>query len=535
MLDVAIVGGGLSGLVLADGLNRNGRRFSLFEARARLGGRIESVWSEKAKMRVDVGPTWFWPQTQPALSALISELELEIFAQYETGEVLHLRDPDKVPDVELSNLHDGARRLSGGMASLVEALTSRIPQSTVHLSHELTSVKDCGDYVQLVFLSGGQMVKVTARTVVLAIPPRLLKERVVFEPELPEDLSQAMESAQTWMASSAKVVLGYERPFWRESGLAGNAFVSHGQAMLCEIHDACDASAGKAALAGFLALSPDDRELFTVGLPMLMSNQLGQVFGAEAETGQQHYRDWAREPFTCSPRDRAEVQAETTGTANPLLRRALWQNKLHFAGSEVAVQGAGYMEGAVQAADRARSLVLKALSPGIPSTGDVQGAFEGLSGNARSLAQFASWVDAQTLEAFDRYRANLTERLSSQERDQLTQRSVLDAFETTLDLALTYLGQLEFNMAGIPVENGRSALMSDIQAPFRNLLETLMEDVTSFNRTSCALSNFPYEHHLSNEYRQTILRDLAAVWREFSLAANRLLLSRVRVGNRFDG
>jgi monoamine oxidase len=50
--------------------------------------------------------------------------------------------------------------------------------------------------------------------------------------------------------------------------------------------------------------------------------------------------------------------------------------------------------------------------------------------------------------------------------------------------------------------------------------------VIAFNRTSCALSNFPHEHQLSKEYIQTILRDVAAAWQEFSLSANRLLLAK---------
>jgi monoamine oxidase len=69
-------------------------------------------------------------------------------------------------------------------------------------------------------------------------------------------------------------------------------------------------------------------------------------------------------------------------------------------------------------------------------------------------------------------------------------------------------------------------LTPDIQEPFRDFLRSLLDDVIAFNRTSCALSNFPDEHKLSNEYVQTILRDLAAAWREFSLTANRILLAK---------
>lgn len=523
MLDVAIVGGGLCGLAVAEELRRAGREFALFEARARLGGRIESRWNERARMRVDLGPTWFWPETQPAISGLVDALELASFGQHDTGEVLHLKDADKTPEIESVAVHAGARRLAGGMASLVDALASRLPRERIHLDHELTSVKDRGDYIQLLFLRGGHLVKVTARAVVLAVPPRLLEERVLFEPELPEETRVAMRETATRMASSAKVVLGYDRPDWRDAGHAGNAFVSHGQAVLGEIFDACDADGDKAALGGFLALTPDDRDRFSVGLPMLIANQMAQVFGPQAEHGERHYRDWATERFTCATLDRADLaDSERADTSNPLLRRPMWDGKLHLSGTETAARGSGYLEGALQAA----SHVIAAIG-GMAIAASQAGRFVGYaSGNATYLAQFSAWVQERSDPAFDHYRRNLNERLSEQDRDQLTQRAVLETVEATLDEALVFLGQLDFDMAGIAVENGRSALMPEIQAPFREFLQTLMDDVIAFNWTSCALSNFPYEHKLSNDYKQTILRDVAAAWREFSLAANRLLLSR---------
>jgi monoamine oxidase len=69
-------------------------------------------------------------------------------------------------------------------------------------------------------------------------------------------------------------------------------------------------------------------------------------------------------------------------------------------------------------------------------------------------------------------------------------------------------------------------LIPKLQQPFRDLMQSVMDDVTAFNRTSCALSNFPDEHRLSREYTHVIFRDIAAAWQEFSLSANRMLLAR---------
>ena len=95
-----------------------------------------------------------------------------------------------------------------------------------------------------------------------------------------------------------------------------------------------------------------------------------------------------------------------------------------------------------------------------------------------------------------------------------------------LGKALDVLEGLPFDMSAVTVERGRSALTPEVQKPFRNFMQSLLDDVVAFNRTSCALSNFPGEHHLSKEYVQTILRDIAAAWQEFSLSANRLLLAK---------
>lgn len=53
----------------------------------------------------------------------------------------------------------------------------------------------------------------------------------------------------TWMAAQAKVVVSYARPFWRDVGQLGNAFVTHEQAVVSEIFDACDLTVTSAALA----------------------------------------------------------------------------------------------------------------------------------------------------------------------------------------------------------------------------------------------------------------------------------------------
>jgi monoamine oxidase len=531
MLETAIVGGGLCGVALAWRLRRQGRVAAVFDARQRLGGRILSVTSAASGLAMDLGPTWFWPQTQPLVASLIAELGLVSIPQHEDGTTLRLLDPDGRPErIDSNNVHAGARRLEGGMASLIDALAAELPPDLTHLGHILTQVTDRGDHVVLEFVAGDDVVAFETRHVVLALPPRLLEEHVRFEPGLDYSVREAMRGADTWMAAQAKVVIGYDRPSWREAGWSGSAFVSHEQAVIGEIFDACDGSAGKAALGGFLALSPQLRTDFSAGLPLLMANQMMQVFGPALEQGEQHFQDWATEPHTCSSRDLSSFRADHADVANPMLRRPQWDGKLHLGGSETAARGAGYLEGALEAARRIELALGRAWAAADSHEPDASagcGQPDTVTPiNVASLARFGAWVAAQGDAAFDSYRHRLNRSLSAQQRDQLTQRALLETMEDVFDQALVVLRDLEFDMEATTVERGRSSLIPDLQQTFGALMRSALDDVVAFNRTSCALSNFPDEHHLSKEYTQVILRDIAAAWQAFSLSANRLLLAK---------
>ncbi len=539
MLETAIVGGGLCGVALARSMQMQGRAFALFDARPRLGGRVLSVVSARTGTIVDLGATWYWPDTQPLMTRLIAELRAESgddagltdFPQHDDGIVLHLRNPDKKPDeVTDQPVYGGARRLGGGMSRLIAAMAKNLPPQALRLGHVLTVVRDRRDHVALDFQCRDGRIEILARRVVLALPPRLIDEHVRFEPGLDEATRAAMRSTGTWMASRAKVVIAYDRRLWRDAGQSGNAFVTHEQAVIGEIFDACDMTATKAALGGFLALSPDQRQAFKSGLPLLMDNQMGQVFGPGLGEGEQHFQDWATEPFTCSTSDRNAPLAAHTGFGNPLMRRALWGGRLHLGSSETATHGAGYLEGGLEAAMRINRALARTPASAAEDTPNIIGydaiRMATTSPNAASLGRFRSWVVTQADTAFDSYRARLNRNLALQRQDQLTQRAILEAVEEVYSNALDVLDGLPFDASGVVVEHGRSGLTPEVQAPFRDFMNSLFDDVIAFNRTSCALSNFPDEHLLSKDYVQTILRDIAAAWQEFSRSANALLLAK---------
>jgi monoamine oxidase len=521
MLETAIVGGGLCGLALASGLEAQGRPFALFEARSRLGGRVLSVASEKTGMRVDLGPTWFWPETQPGMTRLVADLGLVSFAQNDGGTVLRLHDHDKKPvPTAGESVHGGARRVEGGMASIIEALAGRVPADVLHLDHALQVVIDRGDHVELQFRHGDALVTIVARRVVLAVPPRVVDEQVRFEPTLDETLVEAMRETYTWMAGEAKGLIAYEHPLWREAGYSGNAYVTHEQAVFGEVFDACDATGTRAALGGFLALPPSLRRSFEAGLPMLMGNQMAQLFGPELEHGEQHFQDWATEDFTCSRRDLIPPD-DHPHYGNPMLRQIFWSGKLFFGSSETATYAGGYMEGAL---DSARRLVrdVGRLAPPIARTGQAAAEID----NGLAIAEFGRFVGGQQAQVLEAYRKHLNKLMASPDKEIVTQRAMVATIEQVFSEALLQLEHLSFDMAAVPIEKGRSALTPEILKTFDGFIQFLIDSVIQYNRTSCALSNFPGEDKPSRDYLQAILRDIAAAWKEFCLSVNAFFVAR---------
>ena len=518
--DVAIVGAGLCGLALARALHAQGVSVVVIEARERLGGRVLTQRCETTGQALDLGPTWFWPDAEPRITALLDELGLASVPQHDPGDALWLIDPNREPERrdEPLGVHAGARRLTGGAARLVDTLAAALPAGCVQTGSALRLLRDRGAWLELQTGSNDGTRVLRARRVVLALPPRVVQERIAFDPPLPALLADALAATPTWMAVQAKAVTTYAQPFWRDAGHSGNAFVRHAQAMLGEVFDASDETSGAGALGGFVALSAAQRVNFQRGMPLLIESQLVQLYGAQAQDGRGLYLlDWADEPWTCSRADREGPPV--LWQADPALRRVYWGGRLYFGGSETAAHGVGHMEGALEAAAR----IARALAP--PVALHTETHVPATAGEA--LACFAAAVSAQRERAPSHYRQNLTRLLTGQQAQQVTQHALLATVEriysemlAALDGLLPALG---VGNAG-PVVAGRHALTSRLLASFEGWNRELLSSALAFNNTSCALSNFPDQHRPDAALQRVIALDLAAAWREFALALNARLV-----------
>ncbi len=362
---VAIIGAGLSGLYSAYLLQKLNINYTIFEARDRIGGRIismplpEQENTSTTHDRYDLGPSWFWPDMHGHMMQLVANLGLKTFPQYQTGAHLFDRGHHQSPQrYELGFANSPqSMRLAGGMYSLIEALANHIDNDKILLNNRVTAIEESNNVNVHFHQDEGETISQTFSHIITAIPPRLLIKSISFNPALPDGLHHRFSETVTWMAAHAKFVAVYPNAFWRQQGLAGSASSQSGP--LVEIHDASTID-GHAALFGFIGLNAAARK--TAGREALIShciNQLSRLFGPEATKPEQAFLiDWSEEDYTATEQDHAGASSHPL-YGLPEETRNLWQGKLLFAGSELANADGGYLEGALNAAHRAVTLLTR--------------------------------------------------------------------------------------------------------------------------------------------------------------------------------
>ncbi len=351
--DVTIIGAGLSGLYAATLLHDAGVDVSVVEARTRLGGRILSAGEdgEPSEDGFDFGPSWFWPRVQPQLAALVGELGLATFPQHNDGDVIFERMSRETPSrYSAQRQEPQSMRLAGGMGALIRALAMRLPPKRVLIGRRVSRMSLAEASVTLMLESPDDAREaITAAHVIAAIPPRLLTN-IAFTPDIDPATARLWAETATWMAPHAKFFAIYDRPFWREAGLSGTAQSFVGP--LGEVHDATTAS-GRPALFGFFAIGADVRtSLGEAAITQASLQQLARLFGPEAlQPRATIVKDWAADSLTASASDR--IAGGHPAPVSKAWVDGVWRERLFLGGSETSDSEAGYLAGAVSAAQRA--------------------------------------------------------------------------------------------------------------------------------------------------------------------------------------
>lgn len=341
-----IVGGGLSGLALADALDAKGRDYLLLEARSRFGGRIltEKLDTEKfGTGYFDMGPAWFWPG-QPRIAGLIDRLGLTKFEQFCDGNLTYEDEQGDVRHGKGFAAMQGSWRLKGGLGALIDALVDRLPDRRRMLHSEVVALTKTDGGIAATLRNGDT---VHADQVVMSLPPRIAA-KIVYTPALPQNVVASMQGVATWMAGQAKAIAVYDTAFWRDAGLSGDAQSRHGP--MVEVHDASPVEGGPYALFGFIGVAPHNR----VDEPLLRQQvqaQFIRLFGSKAaEPCQLYLQDWAYEAHTSTEADKAPLYAHPTYGMSHAFSN-LWGGALLMSGTEVAPEFGGFVEGALEAAE----------------------------------------------------------------------------------------------------------------------------------------------------------------------------------------
>ncbi len=348
--DTLIIGGGLAGLALARRLQASGLSWQLIEAQDRLGGRImtHTVTHDGHTGHYDMGPAWFWPG-QARMAALVQQLGLSVFEQYASGALSYEDASGHVQRGRGYASMEGSYRLRGGLSALIDALKLSLPKEQIHLQNKALQITQDGDTLRTRLSSPTGEHVLSSRTIVLALPPRIAAAHIDFGDLLSKNALQTMHAIPTWMAGHAKVVAIYERPFWRQAGLSGDAMSRRGP--LAEIHDASPAKDGPYALFGFVG-EPVSARKDTQALIERAKVQLVRLFGQEAATTLQIVvQDWAYCEETATELDHQPLNHHPS-YGLPQVLTGLAGGRLMFGGTETGHRFGGYLEGALEAAQR---------------------------------------------------------------------------------------------------------------------------------------------------------------------------------------
>jgi len=158
------------------------------------------------------------------------------------------------------------------------------------------------------------------------------------------------------MGAYMKVVVAYERPWWREAGLSGIAYADTGPLQM--VVDATSRETGGGLLACFITGRAVERygRLEPGARQAAVREALGAMFGRRAEAWEAYAEcDWTTEPYSRGG-PVGLMGPGTMGRFGHVLRRP--EGRVHWAGTDTATVWNGYMDGAIQAGERAAGEVL---------------------------------------------------------------------------------------------------------------------------------------------------------------------------------
>ncbi|XP_057709233.1 amine oxidase [flavin-containing] isoform X2 [Corythoichthys intestinalis] len=244
------------------------------------------------------------------------------------------------------------RKFLGGSSQISECMARELGDR-VKLQSPVFRIDQSGDMV-LVETTDKQAY--TAKYVIVATPPAL-NLKMHFNPELPPLRNQLINRVP--MGSVIKCMVYYKENFWRKMGFCGSMMIEEEGAPIGLTLDDTKPDGSVPAIMGFI-LARKSRRL--CGLTKeerfkRICESFSKVMGTEKALHAIHYeeKNWCEEEYSggCYT---AYFPPGILTQFGRVLREPV--GRLYFAGTETATEWSGYMEGAVQAGERAAREIL---------------------------------------------------------------------------------------------------------------------------------------------------------------------------------
>jgi monoamine oxidase len=252
---------------------------------------------------------------------------------------------DKLIDTEGGAQQD---RLDGGAQLLALGLAESLGDR-VRLGAPVRRIEHGDSAVRI----GADGFAVEAGSAILALPAALAA-RVDFDPLLSERRRELARRLRPGRLNKCMAL--YEEPFWRADGFSGEAVTDAGPVTLTFDSSPRDGSAG--VLLGFVG-GPEADEMAAMGEAERRAAVLAcfaRLYGLRAERPLDYTeQEWSAEEWSGGgPTSNFGPGGWTE--CGPTLRQPV--GPIHWAGTETATVWSGYMEGALQAGERAAAEAL---------------------------------------------------------------------------------------------------------------------------------------------------------------------------------
>lgn len=246
-------------------------------------------------------------------------------------------------------------KLDGGMNQVTIRLAESVGNERIHLENAVYYIEQQESYTIVKTLYDQEY---RAKYVIMATPPAV-QQKIHYHPPLPSMRNQLIQRAP--MGSVIKCIVYYERPFWRTKNMCGSMlFIGEDYKFpITYTLDDSKPDGSKAAIIGFI-VADKARKMVSMSKGQrlqIICQSYAEAFQSDEALNPIHYEEhnWSEEQYS------GGCYTMTLGPGfltryGPYLREPV--GRIYFAGTECATEWSGYINGGIQAGERAARQVM---------------------------------------------------------------------------------------------------------------------------------------------------------------------------------